>query len=349
MSNLPALTLSLRRIVPVLFSFLLFAAPTPSQSTSTLARVRAAGALSCGVDFEEAEYTNSDAHGNHSAFDLAICRAIAVAVLGPHATARVVPFRDEQDALEGLKAGKIDLLASASTNYLDTTSASLAFSRPIFYDFQGFLVQHSSGIRSSADLAGKKTCFLLGGEQEVQIQAYMQRQKIKWLPFPFSEEGEMEAALVSHTCDAITADVSQLAYERLAFRSMASSFDILPDIAAKDPLAIASNAGDKQWSQILDWVAESLIQAEESGITSTNITDKKRSEDVVVQRLLGAQHGYGQYLGLEDAWAANVIAAVGNYGELYDHTLGQISVMRLPRGLNNLWTNGGLMYALPIR
>ena len=339
----------LRGVAAVLLALLLSAASLSAQPASTLARVKAAGVLACGVDFEEAEYTNSDAHGNHSAFDLAVCRAVAVAVLGPHATAKVIQFRDEQGALDGLKSGKIDLLASASANYMDTTSGSFAFSRPIFYDFQGFLVQHASNIRSSADLAGKKTCFLLGGEQEVQIQAYMQRRKIKWLPFPFSEEGEMEAALVSHTCDAITADVSQLAYERLAFRSMASSFDILPEVVAKDPLAMASRAGDAQWSQILDWVAEALIQAEESGVTSANLASMRQSDDLVVQRLLGTQRGYGQYLGLEDAWPVNVIAAVGNYGELYDRTLGQNSVMRLPRGINSLWTNGGLMYALPIR
>lgn len=330
---------------------LLFASTAIAQThaSSTLARIKAAKVLSCGVDFEEAEYTNSDAHGNHSAFDLALCKAVAVAVLGPHATAKIVPFRDEKDAFAGLTSGRIDLLATGSANYLDTTAGTLGFSRPIFYDFQGFLVNKAGNIHSASDLAGKKTCYLLGGEEEVQIQAYMNRQGIKWLPFPFSEEGEMEAALITHNCDAISADVSQLAYERIAFRSMASSYEILPDVVAKDPLSITYRLDDPQWANILNWVAEALVQAEESGVTSANVAAMKNSDDPAVRRLLGTQRGYGQYLGLDDAWVADVVEAVGNYGELYERTLGQGSVMRLPRGANNLWTHGGLMYALPLR
>ncbi|HEY1159290.1 MAG TPA: hypothetical protein VGE83_01590, partial [Terracidiphilus sp.] len=150
-------------------------------------------------------------------------------------------------------------------------------------------------------------------------------------------------------CAAITADVSQLGYERIAFKSMARNFEILPDVIAKDPLAPTYRLDDPQWAAIVNWVVEALIQAEESGVTQRNLAEMKKSDDPVVQRLLGTHRGYGQYLGLDDAWAANVIEAVGNYGEIFDRDLGPESTMKLVRGPNNLWTQGGLIYALPIR
>jgi general L-amino acid transport system substrate-binding protein len=179
----------------------------------------------------------------------------------------------------------------------------------------------------------------------------MQREKIKWLPFPFEEEGEMEAAFVTRNCAAITADVSQLAYERLGFKSMAKNFEILPEVIAKDPLAPTYTLDDPQWAAIVNWIVEALIQAEESGVTQADLAEMKmkKSDDVVIRRLLGIQRGYGQLLGLDDAWAARVIEAVGNYGEMFERDLGSGSVMKLARGLNNLWTQGGLMYALPMR
>ena len=206
------------------------------------------------------------------------------------------------------------------------------------------------GINSPQDLAGKKICFLGGTEIETQLESYMQREKIKWLPFPFEEEGEMEAAFVTRNCAAITADVSQLAYERLGFKSMAKNFEILPDVIAKDPLAPTYTLDDPQWAAIVNWTVEALIQAEESGVTQANLAEMKtKRRRRVIRRLLGIQRGYGQLIGLDDAWAARVIEAVGNYGEIFERDLGSGSVMKLPRGLNNLWTHGGLMYALPIR
>ncbi len=198
-------------------------------------------------------------------------------------------------------------------------------------------------------MAGKKVCFLGGTEIEVQLKSYMQREKIKLLPFPFQEEGEMEAAFVTRNCAAVTADVSQLAYERLGFKGVAKDFEILPDVIAKDPLAPAYRLDDPQWAAIVNWTVEALIQAEESGVTQANLEEMKKSDDEVIRRLLGVHRGYGQLVGLDDAWAARVIETVGNYGEMFERDLGSGSVMKLPRGANNLWTHGGLIYALPIR
>jgi len=324
---------------------------TAAHAGTTLDRIKAAGSLPCGINTEEPEYSTQDAHGNHSVFDADICKAVAIAVLGPNAKFTIVPFRDEQDALKALKAGEIVLLATGSPNLINTANTGLGFAPPIFYDYQGLLVNKTMGITSPKDLAGKKICFLGGTEIETQLESYMQREKIKWLPFPFEEEGEMEAAFVTRNCAAITADVSQLAYERLGFKSVAKNFEILPDVIAKDPLAPAYRLDDPQWATIVNWTVEALIQAEESGVTKANVNEMKKSnnEDMVIRRLLGTQRGYGQLIGLDDAWAARVIEAVGNYGEMYERDLGSGSVMKLPRGANNLWTQGGLMYALPIR
>jgi len=318
---------------------------------TTLDRIKASGSLPCGINTEEPEYSTQDAHGNHTVLDVDICKAVAVAVLGPNAKFSVLPFRDEQDALKALKSGQIALLATASPNFINTANKGFGFARPIFYDYQGFLVNKTLGVASPKDLAGKKVCFLGGTEIEEQAASYMKRENIKWLPFPFQEEGEMEAAFVTRNCAAITADVSQLAYERLGFKSVAKNCEILPDVIAKDPLAPTYTLDDPQWATIVNWTVEALIQAEESGITQANLSEMKveGSDDVVLRRLLGLQRGYGQLIGLDDAWAARVIEAVGNYGEMFERDLGSGSVLKLPRGANKLWSEGGLMYALPIR
>jgi len=320
-----------------------------AHAGATLDRIKATGSLPCGVNIEEPEYSTQDAHGNHIVFDVDICKAVAVAVLGPDAKFTVKSFRDEQDALKSLKSGEIALLATGTPNYINTASATVGFARPIFYDYQAFFVNTGMGIASPKDLTGKKVCFLGGTEIETQLTSYMQREKIRFLPFSFQEEGEMEAALVTRNCAALTADISQLGYERLGFKGVAKNFEILPEVIAKDPLAPAYSLDDPQWATIVNWTVEALIQAEESGVTQANIEEMKKSDDEVIRRLLGVHRGYGQFLGLDDAWAARVIEAVGNYGEIYERDLGSGSVMKLPRSANKLWTQGGLMYALPIR
>ncbi len=315
----------------------------------TVDRIRAAGSLACGVDFEEVEYSMEDAHGNHSLFDIDVCKAIAVAVLGPHAKWTITAYRDEADALEGLKAGKYAVLATASVNLSNMPNTGLEFAPTILHDSQALMVNTTMGVRTPQDLAGKKICALGSTEIERQLEGYLGREKIKAIVFPFSEEGEMEAAFITGNCAAVSADLTQLGYERIAFKGMAKNYAILPDVIAKDPLAPTYRQDDPEFAAIVNWVVEALIQAEESGITSTNLAAMKSSDDPVVMRLLGTHRGWGSYLRLEDTWAANVIAAVGSYGEMYERDLGSRSVMKLERGMNNLWSKGGVMVAAPMR
>ena len=296
----------------------------------------------------EPEYTLADAQGNHVPFDLDLCKAVAVAVLGPNAKFIVKQYRDEAGSLKALKEGEIDLLATGSP-YMRSSNGNFSFARPVFYDFQGFLVNKAFNVHSPRDFAGKKVCFLLSTEIETQIGAYMTREKIAYIPGPFSEEGEMEMALITRNCAAISADVSQLAYERINFRKLAREYEILPDLVSKDPLAPVVRSDDSQWAAVVDWTMQALILAEEEGITQANVEQMKKSDDLMVQRFLGVNRGWGTFLGLDDAWAARVIAAVGNYGEVFDRNLGAGSPMKLDRGANKLWTQGGLMYAEPIR
>lgn len=336
-------------LVLLVFALLCAGMGCRAWAGSTLEKVRAAGSLSCGVDIEEPEYTLADAHGNHAQFDIDLCKAVAVAALGKNAKFTVKRFRDEAGSLKALKAGEIDVLATASP-YIRNDNGSFGFGRPIFYDFQGFLVNRELGIHSARELEGKKICFLIGTEIEEQVTSYMNRKGMKFIPGPFSEEGEMEAALITRNCTAITADVSQLAYERIGFKGMARNFEILPDVAAKDPLAPAFRADDPQWAAIVNWTMQILIEAEESGITQANVAGRTtKSGDASVERMLGARRGWGQFLGLDDNWAAQVIEAVGNYGEIFERDLGAGSEMKLERGMNKLWTEGGLMYAEPVR
>jgi general L-amino acid transport system substrate-binding protein len=339
----------MHRIASVFF-LLLFPSVVLSSATAatTLDKIRSSGTLACGINIEEPEYTLEDAHGNHSAFDIDICKAVAAAVLGPGAKFTIKSYRDEADSLKALSSGEIALLATGSP-HLRNSNGSFIFGHNVFYDYQGILVSQRSGITSARDLAGKKVCFLIESERDTQINGYMALQQIKFIPGPFSEEGEMEAALISGTCAAVTADVSQLAYERIAFKRTANKFEILPDIIAKDPLAPVVRNDDPQWAAIVDWTIQALIQAEESDITQSNVREMTKSNDVTVVRLLGIQRGWGQYLKLDDDWVVHVIESVGNYGEIFDRDLGMGSPMKLDRGMNNQWNHGGEFYANPIR
>ena len=298
---------------------------------TTLDRVRTAGVLSCGLVTEEPEYSNLDAHGNRAAFDVDLCKAVAVAVLGNGAHFNVTPFPDETRALEALHKGVIDLIPTATPTFVSEAGKHFAFSPPVLRDYQAFMIDAASGLHTAQDLAGKKICYLAETDIEVRMQHFVRERKLATIPFPFQEEGEMEAAFITNNCAAISADVTQLAYERIAFRHTARSYVFLPDIIAEDPLAPATRLDDPQWTALVSEVTGTLAQAERLNITQANIDAMTASNDPTIVRMLHPAVAPELSAGLTGDWTARVIKAVGNYGEIYTRDLGEHSPMRLSR------------------
>ena len=321
------------------------------DSSPALARIRARAELRCGIDMEQAEYSTSDENGNRAAFDLNLCRAVATAVLG--ADARVAPSRypDDAAAIAALHEGQVDMVPTLPDDFTHATTMRIGFTRPVLWDGVGFLLLSSSPVTGARRLSGKKICFLAETEVEESTRAWFARQHLDFVPFPFQEEGEMQAAFSTGNCAALAGERTRLAETRAAMRLHGKSTRLAPESISKEPLALAVADDDRQWLSIVSWVIEELLEAEQSGITQSNVLELQslQSEPSHPERrfLLGASHQIGSALGLGDDWVVRVIHETGNYGEIYERTLGSGSAMKLPRGDNRLNRDGGLMLALP--
>jgi general L-amino acid transport system substrate-binding protein len=326
-----------------------------SDTATTLARVRSNGVLRCGINQEEAEYTTADDHGNREAFDADLCRAVAVATLGKNALVRVTHYPDDQTAMNGLTAGEVEIVPTLTDDFTHAAGTHLQLTRPVLWDGVGFLVLDGSPARRARQLSGKKICFLAETTVEESVRDWFAREHLDFVPFPFQEEGEMEAAFATGNCGALAGDRTRLAETRVALARRIKGARLLPETISQDPLAAAVRADDPQWAAIVSWVMEALVQAEESGVTQANVQAKRarilqaQGGDPALRFLLGASREMGGPLGLDDDWAARVIEATGNYGEIYERDLGGASPMKLPRGENNLREHGGAITALPFK
>ena len=322
---------------------------------TTLARVRAAGVLRCGIDVEEAEYTTADDHGNRQAFDADLCRAVAAAVLGRNARLAVRQYPDDQTSMRALTNGDVDLVPTLTDDFTHSAGTQIQFTRPVLRDGAGFLVLAASPVRQKEQLSGRKICFLAETGVEASVRAWFARTRLDFVPFPFQEEGEMEAAFATGNCGALAGDQTRLAETRAALARHYEASRLLAGTISKDPLAAATRDNDPQWASIVNWVMEALVQAEESGVTQANV-DRMRvlaaapaGADPTLRFLLGGSRQIGAPLGLDNDWAVRVIEATGNYGEIYKRDLGVDSIMKLPRGESDLYEHGGLMIALPMK
>jgi general L-amino acid transport system substrate-binding protein len=318
-------------------------------ASPTLNRVRTAGVLRCGIDQEQAEYSTSDDHGNREAFDADLCRAVAAAVLGDPAQVRVTHYPDDRTAMRGLSGGEVEMVATLTDDFTHSVGTHLEFTRPVLWDGVGFLVPAGSPVERARQLSGKKICFLAETAVEESVRAWFAREHLDFVPFPFQEEGEMEAAFATGNCGALAGDGTRLAGTRATLARHGRRARLLPERISKDPLATAVRDDDLQWAAIVNWVMEALVQAEESGVTRANVRAMRAraSGDPVLRFLLGASREIGPVLGLDDDWVVNVIRATGNYGEIYERDMGRASALGLPRGENNLWLHGGFVTALP--
>jgi general L-amino acid transport system substrate-binding protein len=315
-------------------------------SKEVLETVKTTNTLTCGVIREEEDYSKADTHGNRAALDRDICKGLASAVLGDKGKVIFATYPDEPTAIRALNDGKIEVVATATPGFTNTAVFHVDFSPVIFFDGQGFLVNKASGITDVKQLDGKKVCFIDETTNAVHLPLYGAREKIKFFPFPFEEQGEMEAAMYTANCAAMTTDITQLANTRARFNSRAKEFALLPQLITKDPLAVAYRSGDAQWAAVVDWTIAALIQAEESGVTTANIDQQRETTaDPAIQLYFNKSSGMGTTLGLDADWAVRAIKSVGNYGELYERDLGSGSPLNIPRGMNALWSQGGLIYA----
>jgi general L-amino acid transport system substrate-binding protein len=314
---------------------------------STLAKVQAARVLRCGINTELAEYSTSDDHGTRETFDEDLCRAVGVAVLGPQAKVIVQHYPDDQTSMKGLTGGEVDVLATLTDDFSHAARTGIVMTRPVLWDGVGFLVPGDAPAIRAKQLSGKSICFLAETNVETSVRAWFAREHLHFVPFPFTEEGEMDAAFTTGNCGAMAGDRTRLAQVRERMAEHHRKAMLLPETISKDPLAAATRADDASWSAIVGWVMEALVQAEESGVTRANVESLRGSDDPLLRHLLGASHEIGTVLGLSDDWVVRVIAATGNYGEIYERDLGSRSAMKLPRVENNLSTHGGLMVALP--
>jgi len=327
---------------------LLFLATTGMAFAGTLDEVRAKGFVSVGVNGGVFGFSMPDDKGVWKGIDVDTAKAIAAAIFGDTEKIKFVAVTAVQ-RLPALQSKEIDVLCRNTTATLTRETVNgLNFAHVNYYDGQGFMVSKKSGIKSAKDLKGATVCVLPGTTTEMNAADFFRKSGMSWKPVVIEQNTELNKAYFSGRCDTLTSDVSQLA----AHRSVAPNPDehiILPEIISKEPLAPVVRHGDDQWFDIVNWAVMAMIEAEESGITSKNVDEMLKSTDPNIQRLLGVTPGMGKALGLDEKWAYNIIKLVGNYGEIFERNVGKNTPLKLERGLNELWTKGGIMYALPIR
>ena len=316
---------------------------------TTLEDVKARGVLNCGVNTGLVGFAAPDANGNWSGFDVAICKAVAGAVLGDASKVKYVPTTG-QTRFTALASGEVDILSRNTTwTFSRDTDLKLDFVGVNYYDGQGFMVRKDSGITSAKELDGASICIQTGTTTELNLADYFKANNMTYQPVTIDSNAEGEQQFLAGACDAYTTDASGLAASRASLANPADHI-ILPEIISKEPLGPVVRHGDNNWGDIVRWTYYALLEAEEKGITKANIdTVGTSTTDPEVKRLLGLEGDLGAMMGLDKEWAKRAIAASGNYGEIFEANIGTSTPIGLARGLNALWTQGGLQYAPPFR
>ncbi len=321
----------------------------PAFAGATFDAVKAKGFVQCGVNLGLYGFSAPDDKGNWSGLDVDTCRAVAAAVFGDAGKVKYTPLSAQQ-RLPALQSGEIDLLARNTTWTLSRDTANgLNFAVTNYYDGQGFMVPKKLGVKSAKELDGATVCVLPGTPTEQNLADWFRANKLSFKPVVIEKNEELAAAFFAGRCDAYSSDASQLAGIRANEAPKPDDYVILPELISKEPLTPVVRHADDQWADIVRWSLFAMIAAEEKGITSKNVDQMLTSPDPEVKRLLGVTPGNGKALGLDEKWAYNIVKQVGNYGESFERNVGKGSKLKLDRGLNALYSNGGLMYSPPFK
>jgi general L-amino acid transport system substrate-binding protein len=321
---------------------------TPSASAQTLNTVKQRGSLICGVTQGLPGFSSPDDRGNWTGLDVDLCRALAAVIFNDPTKVKFTPL-STKDRFTALQSGEIDVLSRNSTWTLARdTSLGLNFTAVNYYDGQGFMVRKALKINSALELNGASVCTQTGTTTELNLADYFRANKMKYEVLALATGDETIKAYDAGRCDVFTTDVSQLYAERLKLTNP-NDHVILPEIISKEPLATVVRHGDDQWFDLVKWVHFAMINAEELGVSSKTVDEMLKSDKPDVRRLLGTEGNFGELLGVSKDWVVRIVKAVGNYGEVFERNVGSGSKLGIARGLNNLWTKGGIQYAPPIR
>ncbi len=319
-----------------------------TATAGTLDDVKKRGVLRCIVSTGIAGFAYPDANGVWKGFDIDFCRATAAAVLGDSGKIKAVTATGKtRFTLLNSREGDV-LWRNTTITFSRDVGVKLRFHGVNYYDGQGFMVKKSLGIKSATELDGASICIQTGTTTELNLADYFYANNMKYEAVAIETNDEARQNYTAGRCDVYTTDASGLAATRSTFTDP-DDHVILPEIISKEPLGPATRHGDDQWSDIITWVLNATITAEEKGVTSANVDEMKNSKDPEVLRLLGVEGSQGEELGLSKDWAYNIIKSVGNYGEIFERNIGVNTPIGLERGLNALWTNGGLQYTPPFR
>lgn len=320
-----------------------------SAFAGTLDDVRKKGSLDCGISTGLTGFAYTDDKGAWQGFDVAVCKAVAAAVLGDGSKVKYKTTTGKT-RFTVLRAGEVDMLARNTTwTFVRDVDLKLAFVGVNYYDGQGFMVPTALGVKSAKELDGASVCIQTGTTTELNLADYFRTNKLSYEPVPIETNEEARKAYLAGRCDVYTTDASGLAATRATFDKPGDHL-VLPEIISKEPLGPLVRHGDDEWADVVRWTLNALIIAEELGITKGNVNSIAGStNNPEIKRLLGAEGDYGPMLGLSKDWAVKAIQTSGNYGEIFEEFIGPKTPIGIPRGLNALWTNGGIIYAPPFR
>jgi len=310
--------------------------------------VKGRGMINCGVTPGTPGFAAPDDKGNWTGLDVDFCRAVAAVLLDDPKKVSFKPTT-AKERFTALQSGEIDILSRTTTWTMQRDSAlGLSFVGIMYFDGQGLMVPKKLGVKSAKELNGASVCVATGTTTELNLSDYFRINKMTYKPVVFEKAEEVNAAYEAGRCDVYTTDASGLYSQRLKLKDP-SAHVILPEIISKEPLGPSVRQGDFQWFTLVKWVYFALLNAEELGVDSKNVDEMLKSTNPEIKRLLGAEGEFGKAIGLSNDWVVKLVKGVGNYGEIYDRNVGPATPLKIDRGLNKLWNQGGLQYAPPIR